>query len=261
PPRYLYGYPTARDWTKNIVIRILSNIANHFLRIADFNSAQNADFFVANSKNVAERVKKFYRLDAVVIYPPVDVSTKYQIPSTKQSQNSKFKIQDSNYFLTGGRLARPKRIDLAIRACTKLKLPLKVFGKEFAGYGDELKGMAGPTVQFLGEISEEEKYDLMRGAKAFIFPAEEEDFGITPVEAMMVGAPVIAARSGGVVESVVSGKTGVFFDEQNVDSLVSAIKKFEEKKWNRAQIAKYAQKFSKERFKREIRDFVQSHVK
>lgn len=246
PPRYLYGYPTAREWRKHWWGRLVGETFNYFLRKIDFLSAQRVDYFMANSKNTAQRIKKFYRREAEVIYPPVDM----------QRVNHK---EERNYFLTGGRLARPKRIDLAIEACTKLDLPLKVFGKDFAGYGEELKKMAGPKVEFLGEINDEEKFKLMAGAKAFIFPAEEEDFGIVPVEAMAVGTPVISLKSGGVVETVVEGKTGLFFDEPTVNSLAEALKKFDKMEFNSAEIVKHAQKFSKERFKKEIKKFVEEN--
>ncbi|MBI2405468.1 glycosyltransferase [Candidatus Microgenomates bacterium] len=250
PPRYLYGYPTAREWSKSLVLRVLSLVANHVLRMVDYTASQRPDFFIANSQEVARRIKRFYGRDSVAIYPPVD------IPATQKPNNP----LSRTYFLAGGRLARPKRIDLAVAACTKLKLPLKVFGKPFAGYGDELKAIAGSTVEFLGEVSDEEKYRLMAGAKAFIFPALEEDFGITPVEAMSVSTPVIALRSGGVVESVVEGKTGIFFNEPTVDTLVNALKQFDRLKFNHVAIAKHAQKFSKERFKKEIQEFVNSRI-
>ncbi|MEK7182949.1 MAG: glycosyltransferase [Patescibacteria group bacterium] len=250
PPRYLYGYPTAREWSKNLVLRAFSLVANHVLRMVDYTASQRPDFFIANSQEVARRIKRFYGRGATVIYPPVD------IPVTQKPNNP----ISRTYFLAGGRLARPKRIDLAVAACTKLKLPLKVFGKEFAGYGDELRALAGPTVEFLGEVTDEEKYELMRCAKAFIFPALEEDFGITPVEAMSVGTPVIALRSGGVVESVMEGKTGIFFDEPDVESLIAVLKKFDTMHFNHAAITKYAQKFSKERFKKEIEAFVVSKL-
>lgn len=250
PPRYLYGYPTARNWKNNVIVRIFGEIANHFLRMTDFEAAQNVDYFIANSKEVAARIEKFYRRDSTVIYPPVE------IPVTGQSSAIKYR----GYYVTGGRLARPKRIDLAVKVCTKLKLPLKVFGKEFAGYGEELRKMAGPTVEFLGEISDEEKFRLMAGAKAFIFPAEFEDFGITPVEAMAVGTPVIALRSGGVKESIIEGKTGVFFDEPTVESLASAVSKLERSKIKSEDCIAQAKKFSKERFIREIKNFVEKHA-
>lgn len=255
PPRYLYGYKTAREWKKNPALRVLAEIANHVLRMVDFESAQNVDFFIANSAEVAGRIKKFYRRDSKVIYPPVDIP--------KLSGINHSRGEEKSYFLVGGRLARPKRVDLAISACKKLNLALKVFGKEFAGYGEELKNLAGPTIEFLGEVTDEEKWKLMRGAKAFIFPAVDEDFGITPVEAQAVGTPVIAYRSGGVVESVLEGKTGVFFEGQGeplVDSLVSAIKRFEKMKIKPEDCIAQAKKFSKERFKREIKDFVGAKI-
>lgn len=248
PPRYLYGYPTAREWKSNPLFRILGEIANHFLRMVDYKSAQNVNFFIANSKNVASRIKKFYGKDAVVIYPPVDTPN-YELRITNYEKR--------RYFLAGGRIARPKRLDLAIEACAKLQVPLKVFGRPFAGYEKELKAQ-NSKVEFLGEVGEVEKWELMAGARAFIFPAEEEDFGITPVEAMGVGTPVIALRSGGVIESVVENKTGMFFDEPTVDALVNALRQFDKLRWDNMAIAEHARKFGKERFKKEIVDFINS---
>lgn len=256
PPRYLYGYPTAQDWSNTWgkrVLRALGTIPMHFLRMADFNAAQKPDYFIANSKEVATRIQKFYRRDSVIIYPPVDVK------ESERYVQHVHDVHERSYYLAGGRLARPKRVDLAVKACTKLHLPLKVFGKEFAGYGDELREMAGPTVEFLGEVTDEERWKLMAGAKAYIFPAEAEDFGITPAEAMAVGTPVIAYRSGGVVESVIEGKTGVFFEKPTAESLIKAIKQFNSS--NRYTIkaencVAQARKFSRERFKKEINQFV-----
>lgn len=251
PPRYLYGYATARDWKKYALFRFAATIANHFLRIVDFESAQKVDYFIANSKETASRIYKFYRKDATVIYPPVELP---------ELQEKPISIKNRGYYLAGGRLARAKRPDLAIKACTKLDLPLKVFGREFAGYGAELKSLAGPTVEFLGEIPDEEKFNLMAGARAFIFPADSEDFGITPVEAMACGTPVIAHRSGGVVESVIEGKTGLFFDDLSTASLSAAIKKFEKRSFDPQYCIAQARKFSKARFIEEITKFVTKHA-
>lgn len=241
PPRYLYGYATARNWKKNPILRVVGEFFNHFLRIVDYQSSKNVDQFIANSNEVASRIKKFYRKESVVIYPPVDlpVATNTNRPRT--------------YFLTGGRLAAPKHIDLAIAACTKLGLPLKVFGKGFAGYGEELQQSAGATVEFVGEITDEKKWKLMAGAKAFLFPSEDEDFGIIPVEAMACGTPVIAYRSGGVTETVLEGKTGMFFNELSVSSLIHAINTFAKQKqlWSTACILQ-ASHFKKKCFQEEI---------
>jgi len=250
PPRYLYGYATARDWKKHKVVAALAGIANHFLRMVDFHAAQNVDYYIANSKEVAERIKKFYRRDSTVIYPPV----------TSAGQGSKH-ARKEEYFLTGGRLARAKHVDIIVRACSELGVPLKVFGQSFAGYGEELRALAGETVSFVGEVSDADKRELMEGAKAFLFASEDEDFGIVPVEAMAAGTPVIAHRSGGVKETIVEGKTGVFFEKLSVGSLKEGIKRFEKLKIKPEDCRKQAEKFSKERFEREIKTLVKKAAK
>ena len=254
PPRYLYGYATARNWKNNLFFRVLGEIANHFLRLIDFKSSQNVDFFIANSKNVAGRIEKFYRKDSVVIYPSVDVdSMKYEVSSIKGERKAKYSIRNTQYYLAGGRIARPKHTDLIIETFKKLDLPLVVFGREFGGVRSERLGVGSSNVKFVGEVSDEEKIKLMASAKAFVFAAEDEDFGITPVEAMSVGTPVIAYGSGGVLESVVDGKTGLFFNNLTIESLSSAIKQFNNLTINPKDCIKHAQKFSKERFKKEIK--------
>jgi glycosyltransferase involved in cell wall biosynthesis len=271
PPRYLYGYATAREWKKNIFMRILGETANYFLRMLDVKASKNVDYYIANSHEVAGRIKKFYHRDATVIYPPVEISNS-EVPVSNKSVNSLIhkltrnsKLETRNYFLAGGRLARPKHIDLIIRACREQNLPLKVFGKGFAGYGEELRELAGPETEFVGEVDDAEKLRLMAGAKAYLFASEDEDLGITPIEAMAVGTPVIAYRSGGVQETVVEGNpsassgsaTGIFFDELTVASLQNAITEFEKKEFD-PQVAKDRAKcFSKERFKTEIQLFVE----
>ncbi len=268
PPRYLYGYPTAREWKKNAIGRIIGELMNHWLRQVDFLSYQRPDYIISNSNEVRRRVEKFYRREATVIYPPASAMLKalragppVDIKSKIKDQRSKTQIKDKKeqYLLTGGRLARAKHIDLAIEACNKLKLPLKVFGREFAGYGEELRKRAGPTVEFVGEVTEEELSDLYLGAKALIYPSELEDFGIMPVEAQAHGTPVIAYRSGGVKETVIDGKTGIFFDELTVGSLIKAIKAIEQlshRSIKPEDCIDNAKRFSKERFKSEIIDFI-----
>ena len=117
------------------------------------------------------------------------------------------------------------------------------------------------TLKFLGEVDDKKKQELFTGAKAFIFSSQDEDFGIMPIEAMAKGAPVIAYNSGGVKETVLDGKTGIFFDELTVNSLSDAIKKFDKIKFNTDEIVKHAQKFSKERFKKEIKRFVDKSLR
>lgn len=245
PPRYLYGYATARNWKKNSLFRFVGEFANHFLRITDYQASQNVDRFIANSKEVAMRIRKFYRKDAVVIYPPVDIPAGLKLGGKR------------SYFLAGGRLASPKHINFAVAACTELRLPLKVFGKGFAGYGEELKKIAGPTVEFCGEVNDEKKWQLMSHARAFIFPSEDEDFGILPVEAMACGTPIIAYNSGGVKETVVNGKTGLLFDELSVLSLIHTLERFNTMtaSWIRA-CQDRANQFAKKRFQKEIEELV-----
>ncbi|MEK7502143.1 MAG: glycosyltransferase [Patescibacteria group bacterium] len=260
PPRYLYGFATARQWKNNLFFRVVGELANHFLRLVDYKSSQNVDFFIANSKNVRGRIKKFYKKDATVIYPPIEIpSSKSQIPNKSKAQNTKYKIQNTGYYLAGGRIARPKNIELIIKVFEKLKLPLKVFGRSFGGLNVSISKY--PNIEYLGEVSDEEKLELMKNAKAFIFASEDEDFGITPVEAMSVGTPVIAYRSGGVVESVLQGRTGLFFDELTTESLSKAIKQFNNLTINASDCIAQAQKFGKERFKKEIKEFVEKVVK
>src|SRR3990167_3741973 len=262
PPRYLYGYPVANPWEEvawRRVLKFFGQVPMHFLRLLDFKAAQIPDFVIANSEEVKARIEKFYRRKAKVIYPPVDIP--------RLAQSSKLKAK-SSYYLAGGRLARHKGQDLAIKVCTKMNLPLKVFGRGFAAYGEEqLKKFAGPNVEFFGEVTDEKKWELLAGAKALIFPSQEEDFGILPVEAMAVGTPVIALRSGGVIETVIDGKTGIFFGQPTEKSLIGAIKKFENLpaqagvKINPDDCIKRAKKFSKERFKKEMIEFVTKHAR
>lgn len=256
PPRYLYGYATAREWKKHKLLNILGETANHFLRIVDFNASKNVDYFIANSEEVKRRIEKFYRKEAEVMYPPISINSKSETRNTKLQSSG-------NYFVAGGRLARPKHIDLIIKACREAGVPLKVFGKAFAGYGEELAALAksqGPrtksNIELLGEVSDEEKWELLRGAKAYLFASKDEDFGILPVEAMATGTPVIAYRSGGVQETVVDGQTGIFFDELTVESLKDAVKRFEAMGFDAKRIKKRAEQFSEESFQKNIQELV-----
>lgn len=254
PPRYLYGYPTSIEWRKYWPVRIYAMFVNHFMRVYDFEAAQRVDFFIANSKEVQARIKKFYRRDSKVIYPPVDLPS---IP----------KDEKGDYFLVVSRIVGGKGLKLAVMAANKMKVKLKVIGKP-AGYASEHRQMqeiAGENVEFLGYVTDTELVKLYAGARAFLALATDEDFGMTPVEAMLCGTPVIAYKGGGYLESVVDGKTGVYFNEPKTGSLGMAINKFIELEKKGAFdprfIKKHAEKFSKERFKKEILNFVEGKVK
>lgn len=251
PPRYLYGYMTARDWKSNVLKRVIGNLMNHFLRIVDYHSSQNVDIFIANSQEVATRIKKFYRKEATVIYPPVaTTSAKNQAPRTKR-----------DYYLTGGRLAMAKGTDIILDAFLKNGKPLKVFGKGFAGFEEKLltkiKGK-NTQIEFLGEIDDSEKHMLMRNAQAFVFSSFDEDFGITPVEAMGEGTPVIAFKSGGVLETVTDLKTGLFYEPNTPAALQRAIEKFEKLKISASDCQKQAEKFSPKMFGQNIKEIVKN---
>jgi glycosyltransferase involved in cell wall biosynthesis len=254
PPRHLYGYSTAVEWQKYPLVRIYAAIVNHFLRIYDFETAQKVDHFIVNSEETKKRCWKFYRRESTVIYPPVELVASGQWLVTSQKNPKK-------YYLCVSRLARAKHIDLAIEACGKLKLPLKVVGK---GRDEEyLKNLASGNnnVKFLGEISDEELDKVYSGAKALIFPSEDEEFGIVSVEAQAHGVPVIALRSGGIPETIIEDKTGVLFDDLKIDSLVNAIKKLEKLSIKPEDCIDNAGKFSHERFIGEIKQFINSHLK
>lgn len=247
PPRYLYHLATARSldsWFYRLV-NIPLQITLHFYRLLDFKYAQNVDQFIANSSTTAARIRKFYRRDSVIINPPVDIP---KIISKKNSSPSLQGGDRGGYYLTGGRLTFAKRYDIAIEACTKLNLSLKVFGRDFAGSKTKLRELAGSTIEFLGEIDQATKNKLFSQAKAYIFCSDNEDFGIVSVEAQSYGCPVIGYKSGGIVETVVDGQTGVLFDELTPNSCAEAIKKLDKLKINPAACIANAQKFSKDNF-------------
>lgn len=249
PPRWLYGYKTSIELQKYWPVRIYAAVVGHFMRMYDFISAQKVNYFIANSKNVAERIKKFYRRDSIVIYPPVE------LPKTGE-------VKKGNYYLVTSRIVGGKGLDLAVKAAVKLGIKLKIAGKP-AGYYLEYKKLtqlAKKNVEFLGYVTDEELAKLYKGAKAFLALATDEDFGITPVEAQLSGTPVIAFRGGGYKESVIEGKTGIFFDEPTVESLIGAIRKFEKTRLSPEDCISQAKKFSKERFERQIREFINKYA-
>ena len=234
--------------------RMLIPYFANYLRMWDVASSKRVDYFVANSKNVAERIEKHYGRKSHVVYPPVDVE--------------RFKVgNDEGYYLVVSAFAPYKRIDLAVDAFNRLGLPLKI-----AGSGQdykEIKRMCKPNVELLGWVSDEDVTELFSNAKALIFP-QEEDFGITPVEAQASGKPVIAYGKGGVLESIDGVRIGdeskidwpnrplgVLFKDQTPESLMAAVKFFEN---NRDRFlpefaVENSKRFSKERFKNEMLQF------
>lgn len=211
------------------------------LRVWDRIVADRVDIFIANSGVVQKRIKKYYRRESEIIYPPV---------GTKDFHIAK-DIQ--NYYLTGGRLVAYKRFDLAIQAFNQLKLPLKVFGEgpEFKN----LKRQAKSNIELLGRISDEKRNKLYSHCQAFINP-QEEDFGITPIEAMAAGRPVLAYGAGGALETIIENKTGHFFYEQNWEALSDLVIRFKSNEFNPEEIRSQALQFDTEKFKIKIEEFI-----
>ena len=211
------------------------------LRTWDRLAADRVDHFVANSETVSERISRYYRRESDVIHPPVETD-QFSI-----SHNPK------EYYLIGGRLVAYKRYDLVVDAFTKLGIPLKVFGS--GPVEEDLRARAGKNVEFLGRVSNEERSRLFSEAIAFLHP-QEEDFGITPVESMAAGRPVIAYRKGGAVETVIEGKTGVFFDAQEWEEIADLILRFDHTKFDPDAIRKHAEQFTVQEFHKAMHDYV-----
>jgi glycosyltransferase involved in cell wall biosynthesis len=253
PPRWLYGYKTSIEWQRFWLVRMYGIVIGHFMRMYDFSAAQKVDYFIANSQEVQARIKKFYRRDSTVIYPPVSLGIRDLRLGTRKG----------DYYFIVARIVGGKGLELAVEAAKQLGIKLKIAGAP-AGYYTghrQLQENATDSIEFLGRVSDRELVKLYSEAKAFLALATDEDFGITPVEAMLCGTPVIAYYGGGYKETVIDGKTGIFFYESSVSSLMAAIRKFEKMKFESKVCKKQAEKFSKERFIKEIKAFVGSKVK
>lgn len=254
PPRYLYGYETSVNIMKYWPVKVYAAIVNHFLRMYDYWSAQKVDQFIANSEEVRARIQKFYRKDAVVIYPPVEVK---KIMAAAE-QRTKNKEQKQDFFLLVSRLVGGKGIEEAAQAAGKIGFRLLVVG-ESAGFS-KVKQRLGQmrNVQLLGRVNDEELYQLYAKAKGFIALAKNEDFGMTVVEAQAAGTPVIAYNGGGFRESVVdpsagSGQaTGLLVDDISLEGLEKVLRKFERIKWQKEEIQENAKRFSRENFEKRI---------
>ncbi|PIY62795.1 glycosyltransferase family 4 protein [Candidatus Uhrbacteria bacterium CG_4_10_14_0_8_um_filter_58_22] len=221
---------------RSIMPLLLSSI-----RSWDRNAADRVDRFVANSQAVRHRIAKYYRRDSTVIHPPVD------------THNYSISPRIDDYYLAGGRLVAYKRFDVVIRAFNKLGIPLKIFGEgpSFSA----LRRMARPNVDFVGKVNERQKAELYARAIAYLHP-QDEDFGITPVESMAAGRPVIAYRRGGALETVVDGMTGTFLEDQSWEELANCVIRFEPEKFDPQKIRRHAEQFDTSVFKRRIKDFV-----
>jgi glycosyltransferase involved in cell wall biosynthesis len=240
-----YAWDDCQKYTSDfnfpkIIKKIIPFIMN-YIRIWDRISIERVDRLIANSNFVAKRIKKYYKRESVVIHPPVNVENFYISP-----------VQN-NYFLMVGRLLAYKRHDIAIQAFNKLGLKLKIIGR-----GPEikrLKKIAGPNIEFLGRVPDEKIADFYSKCQAFIFP-QEEDFGIVAIEAMASGRPVIAFRSGDIIENMEENKVGIFFDQQTSEAVMDAISRFKIREFDPEYIREKAKKFDKAIFKARIMEYV-----
>lgn len=214
----------------------------HKVRIWDSVTVNRVDHFIANSKYIAARIKKIYNRDSTVIYPPVNTDF-FELEEDKE-----------DFYFTASRMVSYKKVQLIVEAFNELpnhKLIVGGNGPDF----EKIKKIAKSNIQIVGHVSGNHLKQYMQKAKAFVFAAEE-DFGIIPVEAQACGTPVIAFGKGGVLETVINGKTGLFFNEQTVSSLEKAVQTFETIKFDPIIIRENALRFSKERFENEIKEFV-----
>ncbi|PIS05444.1 MAG: glycosyltransferase family 4 protein [Candidatus Buchananbacteria bacterium CG10_big_fil_rev_8_21_14_0_10_42_9] len=244
PTRYLWS--DTHSYVKElhypaVIKKILPPLLSR-LRVWDLSAANRVDGFIANSNYIANRISKYYQRQSKVIYPPVDVE--------------KFKVSNEvgNYYLAGGRLVAYKRFDLVVQAFNQLKMPLKIFG---AGPElEHLKKIANRNIQFVGRVGDEKLVDLYSHAVAYIHP-QVEDFGITAIESMASGRPVVAYKVGGAAETVIENKTGIFFDDQSWEALADTIVRFNDNSFNSADIRRHAEAFSISTFKANIKSTIE----
>jgi len=246
PPRYLWTetheYIENLKYNKFIKRIVLPPLISR-LRLYDKLSADRVDMFLANSETVRSRIHKFYRRESRVVYPPVETD--------------RFKPAAAlgDYYLTGGRLMAYKRFDIVVKTFNRLPhLKLKVFGT--GPEEEKLKNNARSNITFVGNITDDEKAQLYAHCLAFIHP-QVEDFGITPVESLASGRPVIAYREGGASETIEQGKTGVFFNEQNWESLLDVLIHFSPHTFSPELLKEYASKFNKKQFQENMKRLVE----
>lgn len=248
PMRYIWDQYPAYKRTSGRLVRMFAPWLTGPLRQWDVTSAARVDHFIANSSSIAQRIRKFWRREAEVIAPPVDVK--------RFSPNG----NRDDFYLHVGELVPYKRVDLAVAACTSLNRRLVIIGDgpEYA----RLRKMAGPTVEFLGRVPDSILDEHYSRCRALLFPAEE-DFGIVPVEAMATGAPVIAFNRGGSVDTVVPGKTGVFFENQTPSGMIKGIVEFElnEQRFHPEIIANFAARFDRSVFLSRISEVIDRELR
>lgn len=227
------------------VSRPVINALLPFLQGYDIRKTQKIDHLVTNSKNIAGQIERIYHRQAEVIYPPAEVSS-YYVSSTP-----------GDYYLYAGRLISHKRADIVINACKKLNRKLIIAGDGLER--EKLQALAGPDVVFTGRVTDQEMRHLYANCRALLFPSDE-DFGLIPVEAQASGRPVIAYRSGGALETIIDGETGLFFDEQNESSLIEAIQRFERMTFRPERSRENAMIFDTSVFRKRFFNYIQNII-
>lgn len=252
PMRYLWDFYQEYLASASFISRIALKYFSHGLRQWDRLSADRVDYFVANSQNVASRIKKHYRRPSEVVYPPVNVDF---FRETLPSEDDDF-FKKEPYYLFLGQLVPYKRLDLAIEAFNQLDKNLYIIGH--GPQENELRCLAGSKIKFLKRVSDKKLRSALHNCQALIFPGEE-DFGIVPVEANAAGKPVIAYGKGGALETVIDRETGLFFYEPTKESLVNAVQRFERIRdsFDPCLISKRSDKFSNDIFTKEFMKIVE----
>lgn len=251
PTRYYWSHykEFKKEFKFGIVtplIRLVTPGFVRWMRKLDLNAVKDIDVFIANSTITQARIKKYYGRSSTVVYPPIEVERFTPPPKSERSG-----------YIIWGRHVPYKRFDLAIEACNKLGAELTIVGS--GPDTERLKKLAGPTIRFTGRVSDDALQELAHKAKGFLFP-NEEDFGMSAVEALAAGIPVIAYAKGGALDIVQDGETGVLFKEQTVDSLIGAMKRFETMKFLPATLHRKAKRFDKSLFAQKIRKIVGDYI-
>ena len=249
PTRFLWearhNYPKDRGWPWLSHLPLKASF--HRLRSWDYLAAQRPEILLTNSQLSQARIKRYYQRDAEILYPPLDLAN---IPFSRTSHGQ--------FWLTGGRLVSYKRFDLCIEAANALNVHLKIYGS-----GPDLgrlKRMAGKTIEFVGQISESLKHELHRDAIAFLHP-HLEDFGVSVLEVLAAGTPVIAYGAGGALETISHGVSGVLFPESNTASLIDAMQQFDHTKFDPAVVRQQTLAFDLPRFEQRLKAIVYENTR
>lgn len=247
PPRSLYGHSTMTNWKKNPLIRVGGELINFWMRYVDFQTAQRPDVLIANSRTTQQRITKYYRRPSTIVPPPVEmVDNKIKpLPMSKRS-----------YALFVGRMAFSKHPELAVLACRELNIPIKVVG--VGAMLPDLQKYASDNVEFLGAVDDHRLQELYKEARVLIFPAEDEDFGIVPIEAMACGTPVVAHHSGEPRYTVKPKVSGLHVTNLERKDWKRVIKEAWDFEWKPSEIQASVKSYSRQAFEQKIRELIRT---